>query len=117
MAFEVIRGNLTPELGVFGVILGQNLKVFKLDQTIYKNEAFGPMINIKWFTRSSEVILPQIRGLRGHLRSKFKDFQTLTPSFGVKIKKKRSGPQIASSEARGYQDKTDQPIASSEARG
>ena len=59
---------------------------------------------------------PKIRGLWGHLRSKFKDFQTLTPSFGLKIKK-RSGPKIASSEARGYQEKTAQPIASNEARG
>ena len=59
---------------------------------------------------------PKITGLWGHLRSKFKDFQTLTPSFGVKIKK-RSGQKFASSEARGYKEKTVQPIALSEARG
>ena len=36
--------------------------------------------------------------------------------FGAKMKK-RSGTQIALSEAKGYEEETGQPIASSEARG
>ena len=112
MVFEVIRGHPTTKLGVFGVIWGNNSKFFKPGQTIYQNEAFDPVIKKEWFSRSSD---PKIRGLWGHLKLKVKDFQTLTPSFGVKIKKS-SGPKIASSEARGSEEDTVPPIASSEAR-
>ena len=95
-----------------GVIWGQNSNIFKPRQITYQNEALGPVIKKKMVY---EVIRghhpdPKIWGLRGHLRSKFKDFQTLTPSFGVKIKE-NSGPKIASSEARDYQGKTGRPIA------
>ena len=43
-------------LGVFGVIWGQNPKIFKPRQIIYQNEALGPVIKKKRFSRSSEVI-------------------------------------------------------------
>ena len=46
MVFEVIRGHLTPKLGVFGVIWAQNSKNFKPRQIIHQNEAFGSVI---WF--------------------------------------------------------------------
>ena len=54
MVFEVIRGHPTPKLGVFGVIWGQNSNIFKPSQIIYQNEALGPVINIKWFSESSD---------------------------------------------------------------
>ena len=90
MVFEVIRGHSIPKLGVFGVIGGQNSKFFKPGQTICKSEALGPVINIKLFLRSSEVIRPQIGGILGHLRSTFKE--------GLE---EETIPPIASSEARG----------------
>ena len=62
-----------PKLGVFGVIWGQNPKIFKPRQIIYQNEALGALITKKWFPRSLEVIRPQIKGYLG--------------SFGVKIQK------------------------------
>ena len=43
-------------LGVFGVIWGKNSKIFKPRQIIHQNEALGPVIKKKWFSRSSEVI-------------------------------------------------------------
>ena len=43
-------------LEVFGVIWGQNPNIFKPRQIIYQNEALGPVIKKKWFSRSSEVI-------------------------------------------------------------
>ena len=58
VVFEVSWGHPTPNLGVFGVISGQNPKIFKPWQTIYQNEALRSVIYIKWFSRSSEVIWP-----------------------------------------------------------
>ena len=81
------------------------------------------MIKEKWFSRSAEVIWPQIGGVCDHLRSKSIDFQTKTPNFGnrgsfvVKIKKKKSGPKITSSETRGLGEESGPQIASSEAKG
>ena len=43
-------------LEVFGVIWGQNPNIFKPRQIIYQNKALCPVINIKLFSRSSEVI-------------------------------------------------------------
>ena len=55
MVPEVTRGHPTPNQGLFGVIWGQNSKLFKPRQIIYQNEAIGTMI-----TKS---------GFRGHPRS------------------------------------------------
>ena len=43
-------------LGVFGVIWDQNQNIYKARQIIYQNEALGPVIEKKWFSRSFEVI-------------------------------------------------------------
>ena len=72
------RGHPTSKLGVFGVIWGQITKMFKPEQIIYQNEAFGLVITKKWFSRSVEVTLPRIWGIWGHFGPKFKVFQTLT---------------------------------------
>ena len=70
------RGQLRssyPKLGVFGVIWGQNLNIFKPGQTIYQNEALCPVININWFSRSSEVIkLGAVGVIWGQNSKKFK---------------------------------------------
>ena len=41
-------------LGVFGVIWGQNSKIFKPRQIIHQNEALGPVIKKEWLSRSSD---------------------------------------------------------------
>ena len=53
---KCFQGHLTPNWGVFGVIWGQNSNIFKPKQITYQNEALGPVIKKKWFSRSSEVI-------------------------------------------------------------
>ena len=45
---------------------------------MYQNGALGPVITKKWFTRSSEVIGPQIWANWGYLGLKSKNFQTWT---------------------------------------
>ena len=60
-------------LGAFGVIWGQNNIIFKHSQMIYQIEAQAPLVTIKKFSRSFD---PKLGEIRGHLRSKFKDFQT-----------------------------------------
>ena len=62
-------------LGVFGVIWGQNSNIFKPRQFIYQNEALGHVITNKLFSRSPD---PKLRGIWGHLGSKFKHFKTWT---------------------------------------
>ena len=84
-------------LGSFGV----KIQTFSnLDKQYTKMKLLIPWLRKNGFRGHLRSSDPKIRGLWGHLKSKVKDFQTLTPSFGVKIKK-RSGPKFASSEARG----------------
>ena len=47
---------LDLKLGVFDVFWGQKLKIFKPGLMIYQNEALAPLVNKKWFLRSSENI-------------------------------------------------------------
>ena len=61
-----------PKFGVFGVIWGQNQKIFKPRKIIYQNDALDPVIKKKWFTRSSDL---KIEGIWGHLGSKLKNFK------------------------------------------
>ena len=51
------------DIGVFGVIWGQNPNIFKPREIMYKNEALGPVIKNKWFSRSSD---PKITDIWGH---------------------------------------------------
>ena len=74
MVFQVIQSHLTPKLGVFGVIWGQNSNIFKPRQIIYQNEAFGPVITKTRFSRSVEVTRPQIWGYLGSFRVKIQKF-------------------------------------------
>ena len=101
MVFEVIRGHLTTKLGVFGVIWGQNSKFLRPGQTINQNEALSPVINIKWFLRSSDP--------------KLGAFWVIW-SQNLKIIQEETGPQIASREARVLEEEIGPKIASSEAR-
>ena len=59
-------------MGVFGVIWGQITKKFKPGQIIYQNEALGPVITKKWFSRSVEVTRPKIGDIWGQNRKSFK---------------------------------------------
>ena len=59
MLFEVIRGHLTPKLGGFGVIWGQNSKIFKPRQIIHQNEALD--LVIKKNLRSSDFELASFK--------------------------------------------------------
>ena len=77
MVFEVIRDHLTPKLGVFGVIWGQNPNIFKPRQIIYQNEPLGPVTKKKWFSRSSEVIWPQNWAYLGSFGVKIQTFSNL----------------------------------------
>ena len=49
---------------VFGVIWVQNSNFFNPGQTIYQNEAFGQMINIKWLKEETDqqIASSQARG-------------------------------------------------------
>ena len=60
-------------LGAFGVIRGQNHIIFKHSQIIYQIEAQAPLVTIKKFSRSFD---PKLGEIKGHMGSKFKDFQT-----------------------------------------
>ena len=59
--------------GAFGVIWGQNDIIFKHSQMIYQIEAQAPLVTIKKFSRSFD---PKLGEIKGHMGSKFKDFQT-----------------------------------------
>ena len=59
MGFEVTRGHPTPNQWVFGVIWGQNPKIFKPRQIIYQNEGLGALITKKLFPRSPGIIWGQ----------------------------------------------------------
>ena len=61
------------QLGVFGVIWGQNPNIVKPRQYIYQNEAFRHVITMKWFPRTPD---PKLGVFWAHLKS-----------FGVKIKR------------------------------
>ena len=45
-----------PKFGVFGVIWGQNPKIFKHRHLIHQNGALCPVVKKKWFLSSFEVI-------------------------------------------------------------
>ena len=72
------QGHPPPKLGVFGVIWVQNSKFFKPGQIIYQNEALGPSINIKWFSRSSAPKL----GRLGSFEVKIQRFSNLDSELG-----------------------------------
>ena len=68
-------------MGVFGVIWGQITKMFKPGQIIYQNEALGPLIRKKCFSRSVEVMRPQNWGYLGSFGVKIQSFSNLDKPY------------------------------------
>ena len=64
--------------GVFGVVWGQNLKVFKPRQIMHQNEALGPVITKTGSRGRPRPHDPKFGVIWGHLGSKFKNSQTQT---------------------------------------
>ena len=64
--------------GVFGVVWGQNLKVFRPRQIMYQNEALGPVITKTGSRGRPSPHDPKFGVIWGHLGSKFKNFQSQT---------------------------------------
>ena len=109
---SVFRGHprsSNPKLGVFRVISGQNLKIFKLWQIIDQNEALWRVVTKKWFPRSPEVI----RQKKVHKRKGDRSTNYLERSESLR---RETGLPITWSEARGLEEEIDPPIAFSEAR-
>ena len=135
------RGHLTSNWGVFGVIWGQNPKIFKLRQLIYSNGACGPLITKNSFRGHSTPKLGVFGVIWGQNSKLFKSGQTiyqndaLGPMINIKwfsrssevIRPQIGGylgsfwikmiPPIASSEARDSVEEIEPSISSSEARG